>query len=351
MQQEPGNIEKISAPLMVTVLMAAYNAESFLARSIDSILAQTFHDFEFLIVDDGSQDQTPALLADYARKDRRIRVLRNERNLGLTASLNRGLREAKGVYVARIDADDAARPERLALQVAFMEQHREIGICGGQIVKHTGGKAHRVRIALSHGEIHATLLFHSCFVHPTVLIRRDCLGPNGFMYDERYNKAEDYELWDRMIGPVRAGNLPQVLLDYYCHPRQISGSDYQVVTPLRNSIRHRIVKRLLPEADERQLALHDLISYPFGAFALDVLPRADRWLQQLLAANQTARIYDPHAMESVFARKWGIVCAQAAYLGLPVFRIFWKSPLSRPIRGSAESLKLLAKCAIRKKYG
>ena len=331
--------------------MSVYNGSSFLDRSIDSILRQTYRDFEFLIIDNCSTDGSFALIESHARRDARIRPLRNERNLGLAASLNRGLLEARGDYVARMDADDASRPARLALQVEFMESHPDIGICGGQLLKHMGARRYRGRYPLSPEECQVTLLFHACYPHPAVLLRQSALREAGYLYDAQFEQAEDYDLWARMAKTVRGCNLPQVLLDYYCHPDQGSGTNYPLVAERRNRIRCRMVQPLVPDARPEELAVHHQIGFPQELFDADRLARAERWLLRLLEANRAVRLYDEAAMRRVFAHRWVAICSQAAHLGLPAYRAFWRSPLRKTDPGPWESAKLLAKCALRKTYG
>lgn len=335
----------------ITILMSVYNARLFLDRAIDSILRQTFRDFEYLIIDDGSTDDSSIILNTYASRDARIRLFRNDRNMGLVASLNRGLHEARGELIARMDADDSSRPDRLARQVAFLERHPDIGICGGQILKHVGHRTHPGRYPLSPGECAVTLLFQHCFAHPTVMMRRAMLRQHGFLYDERFRQTEDYDLWSRMLDRVQGGNLPQVVLDYYCHSNQESGTNYPVVAQRRDQIRGRVVRKLIPDASPDDLALHYQIGFPQDPFDLDLLDRAERWLLRLVDANRSIHRYDEPAMRRVFAYQWLAICGQAAHLGLPAFRRFWKSPLRDSGSFPLKSAKLLAKCAIRKTTG
>mgnify|MGYP001166116213 CR=1 FL=1 len=337
-----------NAPPRVTVLMSVYNGRAFLERSLGSILRQTWRDFEFLIIDNCSTDDGWTFLQARARQDARIRLLRNERNLGLAASLNRGLQEARGEYIARMDADDAARPARLARQVEFMERHADVGICGGQILRHVGAQTHVGRYPLSAEACDVTLLFHACFPHPAVMLRRAALQTGPHFYDARFEQAEDYDLWARMAETVRGCNLPHILLDYYCHPDQGSGTNYPVVAERRNLIRQRVVGKLIPEASPADLALHHQIGFPQDPFDLDMLERSERWLLRLIEANRAVRRYDEPAMRRVFAQRWAMLCGQAAQLGLPVFRRFWASPLRTAAVGPRATAKLLAKCALRK---
>ena len=328
--------------------MSVYNGRAFLNRSVSSILRQTYRNFEFLVIDNCSADDSYALLESYARQDARIRLLRNDRNVGLAASLNRGLKEARGEFIARMDADDSARPERLTWQVEFLDRHPEIGICGGQILRHMGNRTYPGRFPVAVDDCAVTLLFHACFPHPAVMMRGAPLRQHGYAYDAQFEQAEDYDLWARMAETVRGCNLPQVLLDYYCHPEQGSGTNYPVVAQRRNQIRQRVVLQLLPDASPAELTLHHQIGFPQDPFDPNMLEQAEHWLLRLIAANQTVQRYDEAAMRRVFAKRWIVLCGQAARWGLPVFRRFLKSPLRSAAIAPGDALKLLAKCTLKK---
>lgn len=332
----------------ISVLMPVYNAEAFVERSVQSILNQTWRDFEFLIIDDGSTDNSFSILQRWAKADSRIRLLQNERNLGLVASLNRGCKAARGEYVARMDADDASRPNRLAVQVEYMDRHPEIGICGGQTLRHIAGRQHPGRYPLSSDECDVILLFHSCFAHPTVMMRRALFDGGEFAYDDQFRQVEDYDLWVRMMTTIRGANVPETLLDYYTHENQESGTNYRAVSARRNSVRERVVCALVPDATVEELELHHRVSFPQDPFDAEMLMRAERWLLRLLDANATVQRYDEAAMRSVFARQWALICGHATQLGLFTMRLFLKSTLLNRSAGVANALKLLVKCCIKK---
>lgn len=198
----------------LTVLMPVYNCEAFVRESIESILGQTYRDFELLAVDDGSTDATPEILRSYA--DDRLRIVRNPGNLGLTPSLNVGLREARGALVARQDADDIAYPERFARQVAFLDAHPEVAMLGTQFVS-IDERGHRrplhlwMKCETSIG-IRWQLLFENAFVHSSVMFRRDVVTGEFHGYDETFRTNQDFDLWTRMARRRPLRNLGQALI-------------------------------------------------------------------------------------------------------------------------------------------
>jgi hypothetical protein len=196
----------------VTVLMAVYNGERFVREAIDSILSQTFQDFEFLIVDDGSTDRSREVILSY--NDPRIRLLTNERNLGLTASLNRGLAEARGTYVARHDADDISEPTRLERQVACLDARADLALLGTwyrKIGEH-GEFLGKRRLPVDHVRARWCLLFFCPFVHASVMLRRSLILERVGPYDESFAYAQDYDLWSRTAELLPVANLPEYLV-------------------------------------------------------------------------------------------------------------------------------------------
>ena len=195
----------------VSVLMPVSNGELYLREAVESILNQTFSDFEFLIIDDGSTDSTWEILGSY--DDPRIHLVQNEDNIGLIRSLNRGLGLARGKYIARMDADDVSLPERLVLQVNFLDAHPEIGVlgCGVWVIDGCGNPSHIRRFPAEHGVIKWHLCFDVPIAHPTVMMRREVVARAGGYRTDMVH-AEDYDLWRRLSQVARLSNLPEVLL-------------------------------------------------------------------------------------------------------------------------------------------
>lgn len=204
----------MSRPPAVTVLLSVYNDRAYLPAAVDSILAQSFGDFELLIVDDGSTDGTAEYLAALA--DSRVRVLRNQQNAGLTRSLNRGLDAAAGRYVARMDADDLAGPERLERQVEFLDAYKAVGIVGSgrRLIDEAGRTIADARAVPDDVGIRRKCLLGNPFAHPTVMLRRDVLDAHGLRYDPAFRTAQDYELWTRLLCHTRGANVDEPLVRY-----------------------------------------------------------------------------------------------------------------------------------------
>ena len=255
-----------------SVLMPVYNNAPFLDEAVSSILGQSFADFELIIVDDGSDDGSAAILAAWAGRDCRIRVLSNEGNRGIVHSLNRGLAECRGAYVVRMDSDDIALPDRLARQIGTMDADPGIVVLGAAVtcIDAAGREIGMVRHSLAD----CPLLRQNTMIHPTVVIRREVLVRHGLSYLEKYRYAEDYFLWLQLSRFGRLAAIDDVVLRY-----RTSGT--------ASRVRH--LKAMLRATLRVKLA---------GAFTLGFLPSvadAGRFLLEcallLLPAALVLRLY------------------------------------------------------------
>lgn len=213
----------MSAP-RVSVVMAVRDGEPYLAEAVESLLAQTFADFELVVVDDGSSDASRDVVRSY--RDPRVRLLENGRNRGLAASLNRGIREARGELLARQDADDVSEPERLARQVAHLDAHPEVALLGSWFreIDSRGGHLRDGQLPCEPVDVCWRLLFVCPFVHSAVMLRRDAVPGGSGPYDERLAYAMDYELWCRIARRHPVANLPEYLVRYRMHPGSMTSA-------------------------------------------------------------------------------------------------------------------------------
>jgi GT2 family glycosyltransferase len=206
----------------ISVVLPIHDAEAFLAAAMNSILAQTFPDFELIAIDDGSADASAKILDRLAQQDDRIVVIR-QANAGIVAALNRGLALARGEFVARMDADDVARPERFARQMAFLDAHPDVAAVGSAVTLiDAHGKAIRdVLYPESPQAVAEFLRTASALAHPAVMMRRDAVIAAGG-YRPAFRYAEDYDLWLRLAERHKLANLPDSLLLYRQHGTKLS---------------------------------------------------------------------------------------------------------------------------------
>jgi len=199
----------------ISVVMPAYNTEQYISEAIESILNQTFKDFEFIIIDDASTDNTWGIIQKYAKNDNRIIPLKNKENLKLSKTLNKGIAVSKGKYIVRMDADDISFPDRLEKQVKLMEAKPEVGISGGaMVIMDVSGKVTEERTYHTTDEkIKEKIFRYSPFCHPAIIIRKSVLADSG-LYNHYYNPAEDYELYFRIGLQAKFANLTDKLIKY-----------------------------------------------------------------------------------------------------------------------------------------
>jgi glycosyltransferase involved in cell wall biosynthesis len=285
--------------------MAAYKAAAFVGAAIESILAQTFSDFEFLIIDDGSTDQTAEIIAAY--HDQRIILIRNQSNLGLIASLNRGLRQARGEFIARMDADDESLPERFARQVAFLDSHPGIGLCGTSYVT-MGNRAERWPVEYEPARLKCQLLFDTGFSHPSVMFRRDLLLRYNLYYDPAYKHAEDYDLWARFAEVTEVANLRTVLVKYRLHPESVSHINRQVQRELSDRIRRRMFQKLGLRVSDHEMTIHTTLMRGAPHTLVLDLDEAEAWLARLLEANRQSGYCDQTALSALLYELWFRLC-------------------------------------------
>ena len=202
----------------ITVLLPVYNCELYVQTAVESILNQTFTDFEFLIIDDASTDATVSILKKI--DDSRIQLIEKPVNTGYTNSLNYGLRIAKGQYIARMDGDDISMPERFAQQIAYLESHPDVVVCGTtyKIV----GNDKQITLPEHHEAIKIGLLWGNCILHPSVMMRKKVLDDFLISYDTSKEPAEDYDMWVRLLSMGKLHNLQEVLMEYRVYGNQVS---------------------------------------------------------------------------------------------------------------------------------
>lgn len=200
----------------ISVIMPIYNCELYVGEAIESILNQSFADFEFLIIDDCSTDRTLQIAQSYT--DQRIKIITKEKNTGYTASLNYGISVAKGKYIARMDADDSSVVERFEMQLEFLEANPDFILCGSTVQIY--GSDNIIDKPEHHNEIQIALLYGCPIAHPSVMVRKAVL--EQFMYDGKMEPAEDYDLWTKMIWAGKMYNIQKPLLRYRFHEAQVS---------------------------------------------------------------------------------------------------------------------------------
>lgn len=291
----------------ISVVMPVYNGEKYLREAIDSILNQTFTDFEFIIINDASKDRTEEIIMSYA--DDRIVYLKNEQNLGVAGTLNRGLEVAKGEYIARIDADDIAVPERFSKQVKYMDKHSNVGVLGSDIIIFGEGLEDR-EYTFSHKkeDAKAGLFFKSSIAHPTVMLRCSILKDNSLKYTEKYNGFEDFALWWNIAKYGDIVVIPECLVKYRQHSGQVTKKHKSYYDgPYREFFDERISVFGLEGKKSAEDLLYRFCTSAFEEFSEEELNEIVGYFGEIVAKNAELKIFDKKAFkENVTAVLWRI---------------------------------------------
>ncbi len=284
----------------ISVIMSALNASRFIREAIDSILQQSYKDFEFIIINDGSTDSTEEIIKSYTES--RIVYIKNEVNLGLAKSFNIGIRAAKGQYIARMDADDISLPHRFETQLELLEAHQDIGIIGSSIlvINENGHKLRTNTRPLTHEGIKWASLFSTPMYHPTIMGRAEIFKNNP--YNEDLKNSEDYELWSRLLfqSPIRFANIDEPMLLYRAYRgsfTQTVNMDQRVISAHNTlgNIRHYL--KIDGETEHNLIRLRQELSLSIGALI-------SLWLMYFKAAfnfSKTEGIFFPRNI-SIFGK-------------------------------------------------
>ncbi len=234
-------MDKNVTPL-ISVIMSVYNAETYLKEAIESVLNQTFVDFEFLIIDDASTDKSVEVIKSF--KDERIVLLHNPVNSGVAYGCNRAIELARGKYIARMDADDICLPDRFSRQFEYMEQHLDILVLGS-MYEIIGTKTISKGLPIASDQVKLFCLLNSPVANSTSLIRRSVFDLYNLKYDRTFEPSEDYDLWSRILDFGKIENLPNLLLLYRVHAQQISVYKRKKQIEMADQVRLRQLEKLI----------------------------------------------------------------------------------------------------------
>jgi glycosyltransferase involved in cell wall biosynthesis len=314
---------------LVTVVMSVFNAELYLVEAIESILNQTYKNFEFIIINDGSSDSSLEIINKYSDVDRRIRLISRE-NKGLPFSLNEALSLANGCYIARMDADDISLPNRLIEQVYFMEENPEIGISGSWAEVFRDGVTKSIlKHPKNDASLRVKLLFSVCFVHPSVMIRKSVLSKHELTYDESYVTAQDYELWGRISKYTKMGNIQKVLLRY----REVADSlTLKTESKLQLESKYLRIEKIYEkifitmniECSESERKLHYLVAVNLRLEKSKIsLHQLSKYFIKISKANSIQKTFEERTLKFLLSRKFLIaVFLQRKNLGFKDLKVF-----------------------------
>ncbi len=307
---------------VVSVLMPVYNAERYVKEAINSILNQTFKDFELVVLNDASIDASKEIILSF--QDARIRYIENEQNRGLSFSRNRLLSEVRGEYIAWLDADDIAYLTRLEEEYKFLEEHRGYALVASwaRLVDSEGKPTgNYIKSYIPDEYLSALLLFVNYFVQSSVMLRKSQLP--DVHYRPEFPPTEDYELWVRIAANHPVAILPKTLVDYRIHTTNIS-SVQQQKSEKAVKLNHKIQLEnlgILPSDEE--VNLHYNIAFKKAENLASLQLTAD-WLQHIDNQNKISKRFDPKALHHILAHRWIKVCTSNRALGIKALRLYFK---------------------------
>ncbi len=310
---------------MVSVVMPVFNGEKFLKMAIESILNQTYTDFEFVIINDGSTDTSAEIVKSYS--DNRIRFLENEGNKGIFYTRNRLFEEAKGKYIAILDCDDYAEPTRLEKQVNFLDKNNEFGLVGSWItlideentVKGAWNLEYRPE------RIPAKLLFFNQFAQSSIMMRKQFAD---LKYREEYPPVEDYDLWVRISYKTRVTNLAESLVKYRIHDQNISHTQAEKAEKNVLKIYKNQLKELGIYANEYDLQIHKKVgNMNFEQNNESFFGKSQKWLELLYTKNQEIEIYNKLVFNELLGEFWAELLSKNIEISTAK-KAFYHSPLS-----------------------
>ncbi len=309
----------------VSVVLPVYNVSAHIRGTIESILRQTFQDFELLVLDDCSTDDTVAQIEQIA--DPRLRLLRNERNLGRAGTDNAALPHVRGEYIAKMDGDDICHPERLAKQVAYLDAHPEVDIVGS-FMQNFGASTYLNRYPAQPADTRVLTLFTLPTGNPSAMMRTSLFREQGMRYDASLRQTEDYDFCARYIRQLRIATLQEALIEYRV-PHQVRKKDIlSERASVSDIVREQLLRTWGVTFTTRELYVYNTIAMlerPSNDITLD---EVDAWLQKMLAHNEKQPLFEPAALLRGLAERWFEVCYTYAGPRLSGLLRYRQSPLA-----------------------
>jgi len=312
-------VSKMTTPAL-SVIIPVYNAGQYLADAIGSVLRQTFSDFELIVINDGSTDNSKEVIATF--NDKRIRYLENKKNLGIVYSRNRGIKEATGDFVGMVDADDVVYHDKFEKQISFLTKNPEFGMVGSW-VKFIDNKGNRLsgkwKLNAPPQKIPSIMLFNNYFVQSAVLYRKDCL--RNYSFTNGFEIGEDYLIWYQILKRFKSWNLPEYLMDYRVHQESITKRKNDLRLEMDKKIFKIQLKDLGIDATGRELDLHLLIKEGTPIEDVKTLLEIESWLKKIVGCNQSNQVYNKRYLAQVVANRWLKVCSKTKIFSLEKARI------------------------------
>lgn len=332
----------------LTVVMPVYNGEKYLKEAIDSVLAQTYTNFELLVIDDGSTDNSVEIIKSY--EDPRIILLQNGTNFGVGYTRNVGINNAKGDYLAWMDCDDLIHKERFEKQLSFLQDHPEVGICGTWWVRIGDGRPRVLRSSQDPEIIKASLLFYPAINPATAMYNMTLVKKAGIKYDARLLVAEDYDFYFEASFHFPMHNIGEVLYSYRASETSIMkkfAEQEKKMMEFHKIIYSKGFDKLGLEKTEQNFLMHRRVKSPYLFDNWNALENTFLWLLKIQAHNQKFDVYKQEALNTVLGNMFYFICKKSSQLGLGVFFFYLKNHGKFTSQNSGSLLRLFARCLIK----
>lgn len=321
----------------ISVLMPVYNAQDYLSEAIDSILSQTFSDWELIIINDGSTDNSENIINSY--NDNRIRYFKNPTNMGLIYTRSLMIEKASAEYLSFLDSDDIALPERLKIQAEFLDTHPDYILCGtwGTMINNASEKIGKISPPEADIEIKSGLFFSNAFIQSSIMIRKSVF--DTYSYNKDFPVVEDYELWSKLSINHKLKNIPQPLTLYRWHSENTSLSKKELMETMLKNVYLNQLSRLQIRPSQEELSVHLAIRDKETQNISDkeFFKRLAPWLKKLAKANDKHHVLDRNTFLAIICFRWIFACQKRkAYSRILLF------PVCLNIKALGKLTKLIA---------
>ena len=293
----------------LSIIMPVYNSGQFLSSAVKSVLEQSFQDFELIVINDGSTDNSRQVIQSF--NDRRIVYLENERNSGIVFSRNKGLKKAKGSFIGMLDADDIAYRDKFEKQIRFLTENPDFGMVGSW-VRFINMQGKRIRggwkLKATPEEIPAIMLFKNYFLQSAVLYRKECL--DNFSFSEGFDILEDYLIWYHILKKHKAWNLPEYLVDYRIHGEGVTKKHRQDRIEKEKRVFKIMFKDMGIDTTSEDLDLQMIIRNGDPIRDKETLLSIEQWLLKIVTRNNKMELYNKVHLKHIVANRWLKVCSK-----------------------------------------
>lgn len=309
----------------ISVVLPVYNVEAFIQGTIESLLRQTFQDFELLVLDDCSSDATVERVR--AIRDERIKLILNPHNMGRAGSDNAAVEHVRGEYIAKMDGDDLCHPSRLARQVAYLDAHPDVNVVGS-FMQNFGASTYLNRYPTKPADAKVLTLFTLPTGNPSAMLRTSLFREQGLRYDATLRQTEDYDFCARYIRQLRIATIPEPLVQYRVPPNVRKKDILSERATVSDTVREELLRQWQMPFTTRELAVYNTIAMLERPLHDIELTEVEAWLQKIVRHNETVPLFEPAALRRGVGKRWFEVCYTHMQPRFKNIRTYFDSPLA-----------------------